>query len=204
MVLTKEKNKYSQFWLASGFSLIELLVVVTLIGILISLSLPGVISMRRQLRFTGLQNTAVTHLRVARQEAISQRTPITFCYNNDTKEMSIFGGTLGTEGATTNNKISLSGDGVLSGEIIYGRPNSASTSNLSDSTNLTPLTNNKIYIAFQPDGSVLNSNGLPQNSALFFYHAKYPTGSAFAVSVLGAAGRVKLWRYNANVNTYTE
>ena len=44
----------------------------------------------------------------------------------------------------------------------------------------------------------------PINKALFFYDPKTPNDTAFAVSILGAGGRAKLWRYSSNVNVYVE
>jgi hypothetical protein len=51
---------------------------------------------------------------------------------------------------------------------------------------------------------VLDAAGNPINKALFFYHSKNPLKTAFAVSVLGAGGRVKVWRYSQGVNKYVE
>jgi hypothetical protein len=61
-----------------------------------------------------------------------------------------------------------------------------------------------VNITFQPDGSVIDANGNPVNRALFIYNTQAPTDTAAAISVLGAAGRVKLWRYKSNVNKYVE
>jgi hypothetical protein len=79
-----------------------------------------------------------------------------------------------------------------------------STAALGDGTNLTPLTGNNLEITFQPDGSVVDASNNPQNKALFFYSSETPAETAFGISVLGAGGRAKLWRYSPNVNAYVE
>jgi hypothetical protein len=78
------------------------------------------------------------------------------------------------------------------------------TTALGDSANLTATTANVVNITFQPDGSVINASNTPQNNALFFYHSKYPQDTAFAISILGAGGRIKIWRYSKGAQVYVE
>ena len=87
---------------------------------------------------------------------------------------------------------------------MYGRPTGVSAAALGDATNLTTLTANVVDIAFQTDGSVVDASNNPINKALFFYDTNTPNDTAFAVSVLGAGGRAKIWRYSSNVNVYVE
>jgi hypothetical protein len=88
--------------------------------------------------------------------------------------------------------------------VIYGRPSGVSTAALGDGTNITNPTSNAVEITFQADGSVINASNTPQNYAMFFYHSKHAAETAFAVSVLGAGGRAKVWRYNKQTNSYVE
>ena len=69
---------------------------------------------------------------------------------------------------------------------------------------MTALTANVVDITFQPDGSVIDAGGNPINKALFFYDSKSKKDGAFAVSILGAGGRTKVWRYSNGVNAYVE
>ena len=62
----------------------------------------------------------------------------------------------------------------------------------------------KLYITFQNDGSVITSAGLPQNTGFFFFNNKAAQSTATAISVVGASGRVKVWRYQVNGNSYVE
>ena len=135
---------------------------------------------------------------------MSQRKPITVHYNNTDKRIVVRGGKFGALGDAKNQTFELSGSGLNAGDIIYGRPVSATTAALTDTSNLTPLVANTVSITFQPDGSVVDAADNPQNNALFFYIRIYPNDMAFAISVLSAGGRVKIWRYNQNTNSYVE
>lgn len=187
-----------------GFSLPEIVVVLLVIAIILVLALPQIISSRRLFRFSGFQRQIATSLREARQEAMSQRKPVTFRYDNNDKSLVTYGGKFGALGDPKNIVVPLSGAGVESGDVKYGRPTGVPTSALSDTTNLTNLSSNAVELTFQPDGSVLDASSNPQNQAMFFYHDKYRLETAFAVSVLGAGGRIKVWRYSQGVNSYVE
>jgi prepilin-type N-terminal cleavage/methylation domain-containing protein len=187
-----------------GFSLPELLIVLFVIAIIVVLALPQIMSSRRMFRFAGVQRQVVTVLREARQEAIAQRAAVTFRYDDTGKKLIIFGGKFGAAGTVQNQIHELYGNGLPQDDIIYGRPAGASTAALGDTTNLASLSAGKVDITFQTDGSVVDASNNPQNKAIFFYDNQSPAESAFAVSVLGAGGRAKLWRYSSGVNMYVE
>ena len=187
-----------------GFSLPELIVVLLIAGIILVLALPQIISSRRLMKFSSIQRQVASTLTETRQEAMSQRRAVTFRYDDAIKRITIHGGSFGVLGDVKNKTVELAGFGVDASEIIYGRPTGVPTSALSDTTNLTSLTANIVSVTFQPDGSVIDASNNPNNKALFFYNTKNPSDTAFAVSVLGAGGRVKIWRYKQNVNLYVE
>ncbi len=115
----------------------------------------------------------------------------------------IYGGGFGALGDSKNKITDLSATGLDASEIIYGKPGGAPTSALSDASNMTALSGRgELDITFQSDGSVLDAADNPVNNALFFYNSKNSRLTAFAISVLGADGRVKLWRYNKNIKVY--
>ena len=182
----------------------ELLVVLLIIAILVTLALPNIISARRLFRFSAMQRQIASSLRDAREEAIGQRTSVTFRYDHNTKQIKYYGGKFGALGDPKNFTLGVSGSGLAPAEIIYGRPTGVSTAALGDGTNLENLTSNAIEIVFQADGSVIDASKNPKNTTMFFYMSKNPTETAFAVSVLGAGGRAKVWRYNKQVNKYVE
>lgn len=197
---SKIKNKTNQ----KGFSLPELIVVLLIIAILVVLALPQMTASRRLFRFAGLQRQVAASLNEARQESMSQRAPISFRYDDTKKQTIIYGGSFGAAGASTNKVVEMSGSGLEAADIAYGRPSGATTSALSDTSKLTALSNKLVNITFSTDGSVVDAAGVPVNNALYFYNQKNPQESAFAVSILGAGGRVKLYRYNKTIKTYVE
>lgn len=182
----------------------EITVVLLILAIVVVLALPQIISSRRLFRFSEAQRQIAATLRDTRQEAMSQRTPITFRYDDASKQMIVYGGKFGAFGDSRNPIMPMSGDGLNADELAYGRPAGVPTAALGDGSNLTALTSNIVEVVFQSDGSVINSSNIPQNEAMFFYNTKNPAETAFAVSVLGAGGRVKIWRYNPGVNAYVE
>lgn len=202
-----------------GFSIVELLTVVAIMSIIAGISLPQIISARRILQFNGLSREISSQLRFARQQAMSQRQVFRFRYDDSSKKILIIdneeAGTpadpiAGTPanplGNNPNNDVivkttALASTGVPASEIRYDRPAGAPAT-LPDGTTRTAPVANLVEIIFQPDGSVQDANGNPVNQALFFYDTQAPGDTAMAVSVLGAGGRVKVWKYNKNANSY--
>jgi prepilin-type N-terminal cleavage/methylation domain-containing protein len=187
-----------------GFSLPEVVIVLIIISILVTLALPQIISSRRLFRFSSMQRQVASSLVQARQDAMSARAAVTFRYDNANKRIIFFGGKYGTLGDDKNRVEEMSGSGLDSYDIIYGRPGNVSTNALGDGTNLSNLNKNFLDITFLPDGSVRDANNNPLNKTMFFYHDKHQDTTAFAVSVLGAGGRAKVWRYNQQSNSYVE
>lgn len=197
--------------MAAGFSAVELLIVVSVIVIIAAFALPQVISARRSLRFNGLSREIITQLRLTRQLAMSRRHVMRFRYDNSNERIDIIDN---QERGTLTNPIAndpsndvivkttaLASAGVPASDIVYGRPSGAPAA-LPDGVSMTALSGGQVEIIFQPDGSVLDASGNPANAALFLYDSQAPAATAIAVSVLGAGGRVKTWRYSPNANLY--
>jgi type II secretory pathway pseudopilin PulG len=212
---------------SSGRSIIETLVVVTIAAVLGSVAVPQMIHARRLMRSAALPREVVTQLRFAKQQAMSQRQAFTFQYDDSTKQISIIdhnnngnatstcnvAGTAiladslypNTACSTTVLTIPLGGGAVPAADISIGVPSGLTgVSTLDDTTTPTSLTGTKLNITFQPDGSVIDTAGNPVNRTLFLYNNRVPTQTAVAISVLGTAGRVKVWRYSSSVNKYAE
>ena len=200
----------------AGVSLVELLVVIAIMTTVVSMGILQLTSMRRLNSSSAIPLQLKIQLRLARQQAMSQRRAVTLQYDDQTKQVSIIRqpaagkAVLGLTnfpnptGSVQVSTTTLTGNGVEPAELVYGPPPSIA-STLSDGTSLTALPGNKkINITFQPDGSVIDANGNPVNFALFFYNSKAPNLTASAISVLGSAGRAKTWKYNGNANKYVE
>jgi type II secretory pathway pseudopilin PulG len=113
--------------------------------------------------------------------------------------------------------IPLAQGGLYATEVTYGIPGSAQlpagapvipVTRLDDNILLTPLTpvgaGGKLNITFQADGSVIDAAGIPLDSAMFIFNNVAAQATASAISVAGASGRVKVWRYNSSVNKYVD
>ena len=201
----------------NGRSMIEVLAVVAIASILTAVAVPQVISARRMIRSASLPREIATQLRFARQQAMSQRQAFTFQYDDSAKQITIIdhqatgyslltaSGYPNTAGSITALTVPLGGGGGLpASEISFGVPTGITVSALDDTSTPTALSSNTVTITFQPDGRVLDANGNPVNRTLFFYNNKIPNQTACAISVLGSAGRIKIWRYTASASNYVE
>jgi Tfp pilus assembly protein FimT len=227
---TQATIEKTQSWHSSnGRSIMETMVVVAIAAILGAVAVPQMISARRLIRSAALPREVVTQLRFAKQQAMSQRQAFTFQYDDSTKQIRIIDhnnngnpnpacNVLGkdivgdalypdTACSVTVLTIPLGGGAVPAADISIGVPTGLSgVSTLDDtSTPTTVATGGKLNINFQPDGSVIDAAGNTVNyRTLFLYNNRLPTETAVAISVLGSAGRVKVWRYSSSVNKYAE
>jgi type II secretory pathway pseudopilin PulG len=203
MLNLAQKKRY-RFGTQKGISIPELVIVLLVIAIISVLALPQILSSRRLFRFAGMQQEIVTYLREAREQAMAQRSSITFRYDHARRTVILYGGRFGSLGDSANRTAAFDTFGVSTDEIIYGRPPGAALTPLGDGTNMTPLTDDEIEITFRSDGSVLDASNNPVDSAIFFYHNQHRRQTAFAVSILGSGGRIKLWRYSERDDAYVE
>ncbi|HEX3143558.1 MAG TPA: hypothetical protein VHQ64_06270 [Pyrinomonadaceae bacterium] len=209
-----------------GRSVVEALMVLTIAGILTSVAVPQMLSARRLIRASSMAREVASQLRFARQTAMTQRQAITFQYDNSTKTVKIF------DHNNTNNAnagCNMTGVQVLSAsgypntvcttllttvplatanfatELTYGIPSGITNTTLDDGNTLTALSGTGLVnITFQADGTVVDNTGTFRSASLFFYNSQVPTQTASAISILGAAGRVKVWRYSTSASKFAE
>lgn len=211
----------------SGRSMIEVLIVVAILALLTTLALPQMIATRRLTRSASLPREIATQLRYTRQQAMSQAQAFTFQYDNSTKTIKIYDhnnfnnataacnmpgkNVLSQSGfpatACTVNVLTIplaTGAGLPASEVSYGAPSGVSATTLDDGNTMTSLSGNVVNITFLSDGTAVDAAGNYARPALFFYNNLVPLQTASAVSVLGAAGRIKVWRYSSGASKYVE
>lgn len=211
-----------------GMSMVELSVVMGIMAVVMIVAIPQLVGTRRNIRAAAIPIEVKAHLRYARQTAMGRRRAITFQYRTDIHEISIIQHNLdyAVPGGTTNAGTPVLNDpaypftagsnvlrtiplapagpsGSPSDHLTYGLPANTSNLPLDDTTTLSAPVNNRVNITFQPDGSVIDAAGATANFALMFHHPDYPESTLRAVSILGASGRVKAWRYT-DVHTFVE
>ncbi|HEX8180558.1 MAG TPA: hypothetical protein VF525_13505 [Pyrinomonadaceae bacterium] len=194
--------------------MVELLLVVAVMTIVLVMAVPSFFNAQRVARMNGMTREVATQLRLVRQESMGQLRAMTFQYNDTNKQIVVIrhaaAGPAVLTGVNYPNNgvvvrtVPLTGGGLSAAEITYGRPAGVPIAPLGDNTSLTALTGGNLNITFQPDGSVLDAAGAPVDVALYFYNPRTPLNTAAAISVLGSAGRVKLWRYLTSANSYVE
>jgi prepilin-type N-terminal cleavage/methylation domain-containing protein len=199
-----------------GVTAVELIIVLLLIGLLAAFAIPQLISSRRMMKFAAIQQQLVVSLREARQLAMSQRRRVTLQYDDTNKLIRTFElpiipapavvvDVLGPPGDARNRVIRLTVNGLSAGEIVNNAPAGAPTTLGDTSTKTDPLPVplpagvNGVNITFNPRGDAVDAAGAPTNTALFFYNNRPGSEAAFAVSILGPGGRVRIWRYNGTI-----
>jgi type II secretory pathway pseudopilin PulG len=226
LIKTKRATSSQRFRSESGRSVIETLIVVAIAALLSTIAVPQLLSARRLMRFNAMPREIAAQLRFARQQAMSQRQAVTFQYDDSTKTVKILdhnntnnantacnmsgqlvlsmSGYPNTTCTTTSLTVPMAIGGLSSSEITYGIPSGISATTLDDGNTMTALSNSVINITFQSNGTVIDSSGNFLRPTMFFYDTQVPTTTATAISVLGAAGRIKVWRYSSGVSKFTE
>jgi|SRR5438105_5187923 len=211
----------------SGRSLVETVIVVAIASLLTALAVPQMLNARRLIRSNALPREIATQLRFTRQQAMSQRQAFTFQYDNSTKTIKIYdhnnndnatsgcnmtgvavlsaSGYPNTSCSTTALTVPLATGSLAPADLSYGIPSGINANTtLDDGNTMTALAGTVVNITFQPDGTVIDSAGNYAKPTLFLYNNQIPNQSAVAISVLGAAGRIKVWRYSTSASKYAE
>ncbi|HMH43805.1 MAG TPA: hypothetical protein VK557_10005 [Pyrinomonadaceae bacterium] len=211
----------------SGRTVAETLTVVAIASLLTALAVPQLMNARRLIRSTALPREIATQMRFTRQQAMSQRQAFTFQYDNSTKTIKIYdhnNNNNATSGCNMTGAQVLSASGypntscstivltvplatgpLAAADLSYGIPAGINANTtLDDGNTMTALSGTVVNVTFQPDGTVIDAAGNYAKPTLFFYNTQLPTQTAVAISVLGTAGRIKVWRYSTSATKYAE
>lgn len=147
-----------------GFTLIELVVTVSIMIILIGWGIPGMQSLVRSNQLAGASNEVLSMIYLARSESIQLRRRVVICKSNDTQSVTPSCST--TSGVWQGALVFVDGDadGVRdNGERILRvwQPDGALTVNAS-----AAISQSSQRIVFRPDGLARTDNGLLLNGSI--------------------------------------
>lgn len=174
-----------------GFSLLEMVIIITIIMIVASISIMNIVPALRNARVETALNTTVMQMRRARQAAVDDRRIhiITF-----TAPQTIRIERLEQDGVTLTQLVQL----TLPSDIRYqtepGIPTDPTLTPDQFGVGAVPIDfNNANQVFFQPDGSALDGLGRTSNGVIYMSRTG-ELGSARAVTLFGSTGRIKGWR----------
>jgi type IV fimbrial biogenesis protein FimT len=125
---------------SSGFSLIELIVTIVVLGVLLALAFPSFTALMNRNRLSGASNELIAGMQSARSEAIRRNRNVTLCNSSD-------GATCSTTAGAWTGWIVRRADGVVLQSAVIRTP-----IELRESAALT-----QDAIVFRPDGFARNS-----------------------------------------------
>jgi len=181
-----------------GFTLIEMMVVVALIGIMLSIAVPSILSQRPLWKSNGTARELLTNMRMTQSKAIRAGEPHAITFFTATKKYTIFsdngdgGGTAG-DGIQNGTEATVK-EVPLGTTIAYGvigtPPAMKGGAIQADGVNFTLRSGNKSVI-FRPDGSA-------EDGTVYLYPTTAATTAGWqrAVEVVGNTGRVKIYSYD--------
>jgi Tfp pilus assembly protein FimT len=175
-----------------GFSLVDTMVTLSVMGIVGSMATMHIGTVRRSMQGDGAMRTVMTQLNTAREMAITQRRnmEIKFVGNNwlqIVRNEVPSGSTLLTAVAFESNAQYALVSGIADTPDGFGNSSAISFGTA-------------VKIMFGPNGTLIDNTGAPVNGTVFLSIANVPE-SLRAVTVLGATGRVRSYRWNGNAWT---
>ncbi len=152
---------------SNGITMIELIIGVVIVGIIAAMGLPKFSKVIPRLEFKSASRDMVSDLRLARSQAIAQRTQFGIHFNSEQRRYMVFRDIVNLTAFTFE-----SGDSVIK------------TVTLDQDLSIASCSFSNYTIVFKPDGSASSTGGVV---------VSYSQGNDLAnVGVLASTGRVKL------------
>jgi type IV fimbrial biogenesis protein FimT len=166
-----------------GFTLLELLVVVTATLVLLLVAAPSMSAVVNSLRLTSASNNLLSHMHLARSEAIKRNGRVVLCKSAD-------GASCATSGGWEQGWIvfhDTNNNGLLdAGELVIARQQA-----LPAALRLTGNQNVAKYVSFEPTGSTRLVGGGFQAGTLTLCKQSVATNEARQI-ILNAVGRPRV------------
>jgi len=179
--------------LAPGFSIIEALVTIAIIGILAGIAVVAFSNVLPSIRADGALQLAESQLRQAREVSVDQRRNVNVTFQGTNEMVTV---RTNSDATTTTLADYFLPYGMVFA-VVTGVPDLPSPDNNGNAkalsfTNCVAL---PCTIYFYSDGSVGDQNGIPLSGTVFMSTGGKPQ-TARAMAILGATGRMKGYRYN--------
>lgn len=193
-----------------GFSLVEILIVVSVLTILVGITFITYQTVAKSVRTTNAFNTVIQQIRTARQDAIEKREQYIVCFGSgsaptgaststygapDAQSVQIYewpsGAALST--ATQISSVELPWD--MQFQSLSGLPSSTPDGFGNTAINFDQGVSGGVanQIMFMPDGSARDTSG-NYNSGIIIMARNSDLTSARAVTLFGASGATRGWR----------
>jgi prepilin-type N-terminal cleavage/methylation domain-containing protein len=175
----------------AGFSLLEVLVVVAIGIALAAMAGLQIIEARPRLQGDGGMRVVMSHMRTARELAISERRYMRLVYTAPS-HIEILREEV--PGPATTQVFTKDMESGVQFHIFAGLPDTPDAFGGGTPVNFGAA----LDIKFTPDGTLVNQNGGGANGTVFLGIPGYPF-SARAVTVLGSTGRIRGYRWDGRI-----
>ncbi len=165
-----------------GFSFVELMVVIALIGILSAISLPSILRGLPEKRLKAAARNVYADLQKARLLAVKKNKKITVRFNESDRYYYFDEDEDGTTGFKEWNSDEIRGDLADYGDVIYGRGGAVKNWNNDSINNVVPYQD----LAFNPVGTT-------KNRSVYLQSPGHDVCYAITTTIYGA---VKIRRFN--------
>lgn len=193
---------------ASGFTLLELMIVIFIAAIILGLGIPSFQRTMQQNRMAGSTNNVIGSMHMARSEAIKRRVPVTVCASNNPLAVAptcALGGNI-TGWVVFVDDADIDGDTFPDGNIVIDAGEQIIQQNAALPAQITSRLNNSAFVSFGPNGFRRNGPGALQSANMILFcdvRGNVESGvgnSAARMVMIPPNGRPQLLKGIADVN----